>query len=478
MLEKTTNKMGRKSVGMVRGQARRGLKGLMKMIVVAPLQKLGKLFKNFFAGRLSPRAHWTAEILMVTLICALFAWINWNYRLDRFLSGPLFVRQFWLGIVLFLIYLVGRLTHLVIRLRPRAVGTFKDIRLADVDEFDAAAEARIDLQDSPLFLVLGADPEIEKAMNTSSFVGERVKVDDPDLPVHWHGDADAMWVSVPGISGISAQRAHLEKYQQLAKKPGAKPQSMRVDAAVRERVYQRMLYAVGMLEKLRRPVVPVNGIVVLVPYSWIANEEYAPLVDTIKLDMAAIQNALGVKCMCVVLFHEIERNRDFLGYLRRIPEAALQRRCGCTLPAFTPPAEADYDQLHTWLFRFFRQQIYGMFRATRESELNPGLVRFLNAFKKHQKRFTHALSNVFPTDFPDHLYLSGVYFVHLRKGDRTFFDGVAAKLASDHDEMIGWTEPRQRRERRMSRTASMLAAGAVALVIFDAFMMTRFLMSW
>lgn len=478
MLERTTSKAGKKATGMVRSKVRRGIIQGVKKVVMWPLNAIAKLFKNFFSGRLSTRAHWTAELLLVFLVCSLFAWINWHYRVDRFLSGPNVLRKFWLGWILFFIYLTGRLGHLVYRFRPRAIGTFKDVKLAMLAGYDAAAEQRIDIQDSPLFLVVGADAEIEKAMMTSSFVGDRVVANDSSMPVHWYGDADALWVTLPGVSGISAQCEHLDRYRELANKPGAKPQTMRIDAAVREQVFQRMQYAVSLLQKLRAPVVPVNGIVVLVPYSWMTQEELSSLVDTIKLDMAAIQDSIGVKCMSVVLFHGIERNREFVGYLRRIPEAALQRRCGCTLPAFTESNEQDHQVLHDWLARFFRQQVYGMYRAARTSEHNANLFRFLESFELHRKRFCHALDNAFPKELADHVYLSGVYFVHLSRNDRTFFDGVAAKLVGDHDEVIGWTDERKRSARRLGTLSSFAAAGTIALVIFNAVLVTRFFFSW
>lgn len=447
------------------------LKPIGKFLTL-PFTWLWGLIKSGTAGQLSRRAKRGLELLIVAIVCVFLGWLNWQLGLEQHLAGPPALRKIWLGLVALLLYATVRFVMLLVSQLPRHASQFPDIARAVQAGVDAAFEARVSLQDSPVFLVLGADDKIEEAMTSSSFVGDRIKVDSPDMPLHWHGDADAIWLTTPGVSAISQQHTRIS-----AAKDSASVQA-RLTVAEKKRARQRLLYMAQLLKKMRSPVVPINGVLLMIPFQWMEDEELAAVADTIKLDMATLQETVGVKCMCCVIVHGIDQSKEFDAYIQTMPPNARQRRCGCTLPAFAEYSEADGQNLHGWLEEFLRQQVYRFYQADRERTANGRLFRLLRSFHAVENGFCRALNNAFPSDVEERFYLSGVYLAALNGGTKTFFDGVAAKLAGDHDECIGWNNQALRQDRRTRRVASTIAGAVVLLITFDALLLSRMFFAW
>lgn len=436
-------------------------------IMLAPFMWLFYLLKDWTAGRLSTRARWTLEISLVLVTAGILALLNWKLGLARYLTGPPALRKVWLGLLLILSWLTFRFSLFLWRQLPRRQAEFGDIRNAVQAGCLAAMDARIQIQDSPLFLVIGADELVEQSIAESSFVGDRLQVTDPTLPAHWLGDAEAIWLSIPGISAVSAQTRRTRTPMSAAR-PAGGAAALRLSVVEKERAAQRMRYLIKLLRKVRDPVVPVNGVVLLVPLQWMQDPTFSQFVDTIKIDMQTAQEELGVKCTCLVLVHGIEESPEFSAYRDSMPEAARQRRCGCTLPMFAEHTEADSGALHDWLGKFFRQQVFRFYQSDRQRPLNGRLFRFLWSFREARDGFCRVMNHAFAGDIQERFYLGGVYFTELNRSRRTFFDGIAAKLTSDHDEMIGWNDAAHRRDRRLRQLATLAAGLVVALLTIDA----------
>lgn len=447
------------------------LKPIGKFLVL-PFTWLWGLIKGGTTGQLSRNAKRGLELMIVVVVCLFLGWLNWTLGLDKHLAGPAAFRKVWLGLVALLLYATVRFVMLLCSQLPKHSSQFPDIAKALQAGVDAAFEARISLQDSPLFLVLGADETVEQAMVSSSFVGDRLKVDSPDLPLHWHGDADAIWLTTPGVSSISQQHARVS-----ASRNSASIQA-RLTVAEKKEAGQRLQYMAQLIKKLRSPVVPVNGVLLMIPYQWTEDPELSALADTVKLDMASLQEAFGVKCMCLVIMHGIDQSKEFDAYIQSMPANARQRRCGCTLPAFSEYTEADGTELHGWLEGFLRQQIYRFYQADRSRESNGRLFRLLRSFHAVEAGFCRVLNNAFPSDVEEKFYLGGVYLAALNGSEKTFFDGVAAKLASDHDECVGWNNGALAGDRKIRRTASTMAGAVVLLLTFDALLLSRLFFAW
>jgi hypothetical protein len=455
-----------------------GIAAAVVKALLAPFLWIWQLGRNWFQGRLSPAISLLLEALTVALVVGGLGWLNWTLHWERFLTGPYLLRRVWLGVLALCLYGTVRLTFLMWQQLPRKTADFRDIREAMTAGWHAAMDARINLQDSPLFLVIGADSIIEESMRTSTFIGDRLVVNDPRLPAHWFGDADAMWLSLPGISAVTEQAVRERESRGEGGRRTKNAEAIRLTAAEQERAWQRMSCLVRMLRQMRRPVVPVNGVLLLIPFQWMQDPSLAQLAETVKIDMEVLQSQLGVKCTCLVVIHGIDQAEEFNAYVESTPEAGRQRRCGCTLPAFAEHSPEDSVKLHDWLCGFFRQQIYRFYMANRESPGNPQLFRLIQGFHAAGDGLTRLLNHAFPPDVLERLYLGGVYFTELSQRGRTFFDGIAAKLASDHDESIGWNNQELGRDRWLRRLASAAAGGVVALLTIDAFLIGRAFLQW
>lgn len=435
-----------------------------------PFTWMFALFTGGGSGQLSRKAKLGVEIFVVAVIVCGLGWLNWQLGLERYLAGPQLLRKVWLGLVALLLYVTARFVRFLFAELPREGGQFSDIAKAVQAGCDAAFHARVNLQDSPLFLVLGADEEVEAAMTSSSFVGDRVVSNDPGLPVHFYGDADAVWMTTPGVSAIAQQHSRLKTSRATAQ--------TRLTVAEKDLATQRLRHLARVVSKLRNPIVPLNGVLLLIPFNWLSDPELAHLADTVKTDMAALQNELGIKCMSVVILHGIEQTVEFQSYIECTPEAARQRRCGCTFPLFAEYSDADSKVLHGWIAEFLRTQVYRFYQNDRQRAANGRLFRLLRMISASEDGFCRIMNNAFAADVDEKFYPSGVYFASLNGSSRTFFDGVAAKLTSDHDECIGWNNKAVSADRRSRRIASMLAAAAVLFLTVDAVIVTRFLFAW
>lgn len=453
-----------KSYKKLRGVAKQptGMAAI-KFYLSLPFLKVGQVFRDWFAGRLPRWAAWSMEIGAVLIVCLIFIYINNKLQLHNNLGGLAPLRKVWLGLIVLLVWGTGRLTLALVRQFPRQLSRFPDIRLAVQAGEEFALDNGIDLQEVPVFLVIGATDDCEAALVKSPFVGQTVKIHPAEFPLHWYGDSEALWVTLPGVSAISIQTQRW----QASDEAGAQRNGYRLTHAEKEQAYRRMTYAMRLIRQIRKGTVSVNGVVLLIPIHWMLDPDFAKLHDTIKIDMVAAQTELDVKCSCMVMFHGIERLEEFRAYMDRFPEAIRQRRCGCTLPEFAQHEPQDNGALHRWLFRFFRQQIYGFYVADLGNARNGALYRFLHLIEQAREGFNRVMSNALAQEIRDRFYLGGVYFVELCGEQRTFFDGVVAKLRNDHDEVIGWTDRALRRNARLSRVVTLVTALVIGVLVLD-----------
>jgi len=441
----------------------------IKFYLSLPFSVAGQTVRKWVTGRLSSRASWAMELTTVGLGILLAVWLNYRLHLDADVEGPLWLRKCWLGAMVGLVYLTGRLTWFVCKLFPRTISQFPDIQASfDLIRMNAAA-ADVSLETTPLFLLLGTNRGIDTAAATSSFIADSLDVSEQDVPVHIRGDNEAVWVSLPEVSALSQQvdRWHMAETHGVAGKRSFDANSIRMTNAGKQECYQRMRYFAQQLRALRGGVIPVNGIVIVVPLEWVLNPECSGFLEALKIDQVALQRVLGVKCECLLVFEGIEQFPEFQSYMDQFPESARQRRCGCTLPAFAQLVPEDFASLHQWLCGFFRQQVYGFLASSGSNARNGGLYRFLDLVKQMKHGFSRLMTNMYPEDLVESLYLGGVYFAALSDGKRTFFDGVAAKLTSSHDDVVGWAPSSLARDRRFGLFAKAMAVFSVTLLFVD-----------
>ncbi|MGZ0171309.1 MAG: type VI secretion protein IcmF/TssM N-terminal domain-containing protein [Planctomycetales bacterium] len=442
----------------------------IRFYLTLPFSKAGQITKDFFAGRLSPWMHRVVEFLVLVAVFLLLTYLNRKLGLERFLGGVPVLRRYWLGLIVLLIWFVARLSFMFLRQLPRRSGRFDDIQIGFQVISEAANRVGVNLSEVPLFLVLGTTPISERALCRSPLVGDDLKVDDDDLPVHCFGGRSAVWLTLPGVSAITAQELFAQGVSDLS----ASSAMIRLPNQEKQETFRRMEFAMRCLTRLRRGVVPVNGVIALVPYEWLADPRYSQLVDTIKVDMVAVQQQLPVHCHSAVVFHKIETSTDFCAYIERDSADSQQRRCGCSAPELSTYSPQDADPLHQWLYRLFQRTTYRVFASEPESTVSNGkLVNFLIAVKSFREQFGRVLINAWPDELESRFYFGGVYFAELSENRSVFIDGLLVRFLKTHDHVVGWSERAIKHDRWLRAVAVVAAVASIVLLVSDVFLISR-----
>jgi hypothetical protein len=147
---------------------------------------------------------WLVEALFVLLLLAALFLVNRAYQ--QHIQGlPAGVRRIFFPLVGLLGYAIFRLVIFIIRQLPSRGPSFPDIDEAIARGLQAVFEARINLNDTPLFLAVGLTKEAEGQFAKLGFVQGELCVNEDRLPVHWYGGRNGIWVTLPGVSAIVEQ---------------------------------------------------------------------------------------------------------------------------------------------------------------------------------------------------------------------------------------------------------------------------------
>lgn len=232
-----------------------------------------------------------------------------------------------------------------------------------------------------------------------------------------------------------------------------------------------MHFFVRLLREERYPVCPANGILTAVPFYWTTSPGLSQLADTVKIDMHALQQSLGIKGLCLLTFTGIEQFSEFRAYIQRLDRDQVERRCGCGYPSLISPSTEDADRTHAWLVQYFERQVFELFQRKLGDNTNGELFRLLDRFRKSRQNVIRILKNAFPDDVDEPMYLGGVYFSSLSNAGevhRPFFDGLLARMAREHDDTIGWNDAAIREDRAMLGLSKWILVAAAVFVIVDA----------
>lgn len=448
---------------MIGSSMTKALKPVMALLLL-PFTFIAKGAEALFSGSLPRWAYLAIEFATVAIIVLVLGAINWYFGLEEYLIGPIVLRKVWLGLLALLGYASVRLILLLLQRVPRRVEEFPDIAEAVASGCEALAIARINIRETPLFLIVGTDDEGDAALASSPILGETFFGARENAPVRWYGNHEAVWITIPGVSAISAQVSRVKECNESEEQT---PAGMRLTVEEKELYSRRLKYFVTMIRKVRGSVVPLNGVLLTVPYRWIGDSEYAQLTDTVQTDMSRIQHDAKVKCLCQVVFHDFEQTAEFAAYLDRLSSIDQHSLCGCSLPHFTALCEDDAVSLHDWMQTFLERSVFECYQDQLDHDNNAMLYRLLDTSRQAQQRFRSLLTKAFAVDTRERFYLGGVYFASMTNSNRSFLDGIHLKLLKDHDEVIGWNELAIRRDRRYRLWSSMAATAVVILLALD-----------
>lgn len=436
--------------------------------------------------------------LFVATVVITLGILTWALGLDRHASGPWFFRKTWMGWLALLAYFIFRVLIVVlrqIRLLPPTLKSWPDISRAMEAGRKAVADAEFRIDQTPLFVVVGLSPEAEQAFARSRQVGQQVCVDDPALPVHWYGDEQALWVTLPSVSCTVAQAQLLEQFNEedaavsisvpagnsmmstltglvVSGRGGGRSTQPEIilSTSQRTRSRSRMAYFCQELRQLRNSVCTANGVLLMLPFNdaVLVDKHARALSECVRADMTVLQEDLGVRCLALTVLSANADNPAFRAYLRNLTPESLKRRCGVSFPQLVHLQRDDGIQLYDWLIRDFELQAMHLYRERPGDPDNESIFEFMDSFREGRKYYSGVLANAFAPDVTNQFYFGGLYLAELSPvgtEPMPFMNGVLAKLKQEHDELISWSDQAlvdDRRNRRLSYL--MFAMTAVMLV--------------
>lgn len=499
---------------------------------------------------ISPAFRYLLEAVLILVVVIAMLVVNRVSDVEGLVNPPpryFWIRKVFLGLVVFLTYLAIRIFIYILNQLPRSIEEFPDIDRALAEGLAALGQARIDLNETPLFLIVGMTPRAEESFAQSSLIGKEIKVTGRDLPLHWFGNEKGIWINLAGVSALSQQAilsasgaggaaagsgpatggidpgatlagdaeryasipagargsggaepeaggagaASAAMYQTLG--PGgaaayatlgaaelatvAKPEGgykspvRRLSQDEKDLATRRIHYFVRRLREARYPVCSINGVLVVIPYLWTTSPGMAQSADSAQVDMAALQNTLGVKALSMTVFDGIGEAPEFAEYIQRQDRQQVERRCGCGFPPLVALEMGDMERMHQWLLGYFERQIFELCQKKLGDPGNAKLVRLLDSLRKSKQNLVRVLRHAFPEEVTEPFYFGGIYFASLTPvgaSARPFMDGVIAKLLKEHDEVIGWNDQALAEDLRQGRMAQTVMFFAVALTALSA----------
>lgn len=464
--------------------------------------------------------------LVASIVIGLGA-ITWWLGLDRYMSkGPRFFRMTWMGWLALIVILIIRLLISVLRqLRVLAPlqQSYPDIDAAIERGVQAAADEGIAIEQVPIFVVVGLTRAGEQEFRQCESVGGEVCFDDDQAPLHWYGNAEALWVTLPGVSVTCAQAELLAEARQraaykdspyaavaneftspargsaavgepphdsatggiaLASPPVAGSAALdvaSVSTGQRNEARSRLRYLCETLQAVRYPVCTVNAVVLCVPFNEhvVAEEVAHDIRESVKIDMTALQQSLGVRCLSSVVFAGCNDNSALSTYIERLPPNSVAHRCGISFPQLVELNENDPDRMHEWLQRDFELQAMHLFKLAPGEVSNEFLFRFVDLVRTARPYFAGVLRSAYPQEVEYPFYFSGAYLAELSSvGDvpHPFFGGVLVKALKEHDELISWSPPALRDDAREKFVSRVLLGLAVVIMVGNTWLFWRIMM--
>jgi len=250
--------------------------------------------------------------------------------------------------------------------------------------------------------------------------------------------------------------------------------------ALSDDLLDRLKYVCERFKKAAPTVVPVQGVLVAMPFDTFQNHHnYIQLSEATRNDLLEIQNELQLTLPVSVVFGGMERSHGFLKLQQLIGSKAAQSGrfgAGCRLGDVPKLSEANVELLaekacftfDSWIMNKYHDRS----RLSKALE-NQDLYRLLHKIRANFKwRLTQYLNNILKDDYGQwntELTLTGCYFCATgdSRNTRGFIPGVLQKL-SEFGEICGWSPSASSRESLRSIGSNLLMAASFVVLIATA----------
>ncbi len=436
------------------------------------LKKLGQSIRSAVT-RPGP-ARTVLVILAILAVSIGLAVLNLWLGLDQFVAAPYApLRRFWLPLLFLLVclnaWLIRRLWRLWVS--DHDSSEFAEIDRAWREARLAMRRAGVELGELPVFLVLG-DP-VGGVTSLFHASGMPLAVSDiprrADAPIHVFATYEAIFVTCPGLSALGHLARSRAAHVDVAASPPSTPASAiglasdvapagrtaeaavatTVDVATeparaatggqpapRERsleillsqtaeveaIARRFKYLCKLLLRDRQPYCPINGILLLLPFSATDSESEARQAGTAcHLDLTLVREALLVDCPVFALMCDLETAPHFDRFLSDFSEEQRSQLMGRTFPlVFDLPVaeriqkvEAGGDWIgHAFLVPLFYRVL--RFGATGDAvrddmRENTRLFRFFADMHGRARRLGRLLGRLIALDQRGQVMLGGCF---------------------------------------------------------------------
>lgn len=264
--------------------------------------------------------------------------------------------------------------------------------------------------------------------------------------------------------------------------PAAAPRSGLLSRRDAELTTERLHYVCDLIRRARRPVCPINGVLVVLPLDAIQQVLVAKdIPSAIKSDLDTVRHSTQLRCPVTVLITGMEHEAGFGELVRRVGTSkAKANRFGKGFEVWNPPTAENVDAFSSHACGAFEDWVYNLFRE-RDGLAKPGNAKLYMMLCKIRNEVRARLRGILlhgisidannKDDEPPPLF-NGCYFAATGDSDdrQAFVRNVFEKMI-DQEEELEWTEDAWREEARHHLLAQlgMVIDGALLLALMGMF---------
>lgn len=490
---------------------------------------------------LALRFRWLIHYTIQALILTGLGYLNYRLDLIKYLDTRFSaMRYLWLPLLYLTLYLLAWAVWGLRRVleAPEEPSEYPDIDLAWAEAVRTLTAENIDLKEVPIFLVLGRSAGDEKALFSGANL--KLKVEQtprsPEAPLHVYASEEAVFVTCVGASLLGQQALLLTESATPTSKNGptetaeapatttpapekstAKPEAEpaaevqgppapgreeqphateadkeKDSAKARtrlpliksrpeiDRLRARLQHLCWLIHQQRRPLCPINGILLVLPFAATVNGAKANETGLLcQQDLMTIQEVFQVRCPVFALVSDMETTPGFRELIARFPEGQRQRRLGQSFPYVDDLNAAENAGLLEsgvdWICRdLFPPLVYRLMRPGKSSKMaalrgNIGLYYLLCEMRTRRKTLSRLLSLAVTLPGQESVLFGGCYLAGTGRNfssEQAFIPSVFQRLL-ESQHFVSWTRNAKEEELRYRRWAlgGFVGVGAFAVVL-------------
>ncbi|MHC2068082.1 type VI secretion system protein [Bremerella sp. T1] len=236
-----------------------------------------------------------------------------------------------------------------------------------------------------------------------------------------------------------------------AAKAAAQSKGMRQSKTDLTDQMERLEYVCKLINKARRPVCPINGLLVTVPFDMI-EEVSEPVQMAIQSDLEVIRSTTRLRCSVTALITEMESAQGFMELIKRVGEKrAKEQRFGKGFNVWNPPIAEQLEAVSQHATGAFEDWTYLLFRE-KDGLRRPGNPKLFELLCKIRGRFSECMTNIIANSFgfePDKnpraagnsLLFAGCYFAATGdNSDRQAFVRSVLYKVMEQDAELDWSQ--------------------------------------